>query len=207
MHSPIAMRNRAEPTDNLVMSLRVLIGVSALFVTMFIMNHMLLSTLSGEPAQSKVFVFNRIASFEDEAIKEVKRKIDEWGLRQQPYVVANDPVAIEGYPIATKPPTAKPTLTPTLAPTFAPSRKHVEVPESAIKKMHEDMGMPDPALKPNKKNTVVKHMADFVPHQLTCPHGELLQFWKPLTQRDLDFETPYTYKGPGTKYVIFEPGR
>lgn len=42
-------------------------------------------------------------------------------------------------------------------------------------------------------------------HSLTCPHGELLQFWKPTTEEDWAYRTPYEEKGR-TKYVTFEPG-
>lgn len=207
MHSPGGMRNRAEPADSLVMSLRVMIGVSALFVTMFIMNHMLLSTLSDEPS-SKVFVFNSIAKFEDETIKRIKKEIEIWGNHQAP-PNDNDPVSTIHPPVQPEPVvyTRAPVTIPTVAPTSPPVRKHVEVTQELIDKMHNDIGKPAPALLPFQKGSVVKHMADFVPHQLTCPHGELLQFWKPLTQRDLDFETPFAHKGPGTKYIIFEPGR
>jgi hypothetical protein len=44
-------------------------------------------------------------------------------------------------------------------------------------------------------------------HELQCPHGDLLQFWKPPTAADLRYKTPYE-EAPGQreKYVTFEPG-
>ena len=43
-------------------------------------------------------------------------------------------------------------------------------------------------------------------HDMDCPHGELLQFWKPATLRDMRYKTPYAVEGMD-KYVTFEPGR
>jgi hypothetical protein len=42
-------------------------------------------------------------------------------------------------------------------------------------------------------------------HQLDCPHGHLLEFWKPATARDMRYRTPYADSGLREKYVTFEP--
>eukprot|EP01034_Spumella_vulgaris_P024343 gene24343-30667_t len=44
-------------------------------------------------------------------------------------------------------------------------------------------------------------------HALTCPdgHGELLEFWSPVTPEDAAYHSPYEVKGGETKYVVFEP--
>ena len=42
-------------------------------------------------------------------------------------------------------------------------------------------------------------------HQLDCPHGHLLEFWKPATVQDMRYRTPYADSGLLDKYVTFEP--
>lgn len=42
-------------------------------------------------------------------------------------------------------------------------------------------------------------------HKLTCPHGDLMTFWKPPTLKDLQFVSPFANYGPNVKYVTFEP--
>ena len=48
------------------------------------------------------------------------------------------------------------------------------------------------------------HSAD-VYHTLPCKDGQILQYWKAPTQRDLEYESPYKRMGPAEKYVTFEP--
>jgi hypothetical protein len=43
-------------------------------------------------------------------------------------------------------------------------------------------------------------------HQLSCPHGELMTFWKPCTKSDINYVSPFKDYGPKDKYVTFEPG-
>lgn len=43
-------------------------------------------------------------------------------------------------------------------------------------------------------------------HQLDCPHGDLMTFWKHTTDADRDYVTPFAKAGPEVKYVTFEPG-
>lgn len=47
---------------------------------------------------------------------------------------------------------------------------------------------------------------DFKNHELTCPHGDLVTFWKKPTASDLRYRTPYLKHPPRIKYVTFEPG-
>jgi hypothetical protein len=44
-------------------------------------------------------------------------------------------------------------------------------------------------------------------HQLTCPDGDLLSFWKRTTDADRAYVTPFANSGPEEKYVTFEPGK
>lgn len=43
-------------------------------------------------------------------------------------------------------------------------------------------------------------------HVLSCPHAELLSFWRRPKVADLEYESPYASFGPSDKYVTFEPG-
>lgn len=43
-------------------------------------------------------------------------------------------------------------------------------------------------------------------HELTCPHAELVNFWKPLTEADMAYVSPFATPNAGDKYVTFEPG-
>lgn len=43
-------------------------------------------------------------------------------------------------------------------------------------------------------------------HKLSCAHGELLTFWKPCTESDMKYVSPFKNYGPKEKYVTFEPG-
>ena len=61
--------------------------------------------------------------------------------------------------------------------------------------------VPDTALPPLKGP--LKH--EF--HPLTCPHGELMEFWKPATAADVKYVSPYVDPARPNKYVIFEPGQ
>eukprot|EP01035_Chromulina_nebulosa_P018978 gene18978-24790_t len=42
-------------------------------------------------------------------------------------------------------------------------------------------------------------------HTLTCPHGDLLSFWRAPTKKDIEYVSPYATYGPVDKYVTFEP--
>eukprot|EP01031_Cornospumella_fuschlensis_P027913 gene27913-33709_t len=42
-------------------------------------------------------------------------------------------------------------------------------------------------------------------YRLHCPHGHLLSYWRPLTDRDSRYRIPYLDYGPKAKYVTFEP--
>eukprot|EP01038_Epipyxis_sp_PR26KG_P012435 gene12435-16679_t len=42
-------------------------------------------------------------------------------------------------------------------------------------------------------------------HQLKCPHGKILTFWKKLMLKDENYRTPFADYGPAVKYVTFEP--
>lgn len=44
-------------------------------------------------------------------------------------------------------------------------------------------------------------------HELHCPHGDLLTFWRRETEADLQFVSPFLHTGPQDKYVTFEPGQ
>jgi hypothetical protein len=44
-------------------------------------------------------------------------------------------------------------------------------------------------------------------HQLKCPDGDLLTFWKQTTEADRKYVSPYANHGPKVKYVTFEPGK
>ena len=44
-------------------------------------------------------------------------------------------------------------------------------------------------------------------HQLDCPHGDLMTFWKHTTDADRDYVTPFSKAGSEVKYVTFEPGK
>ena len=43
-------------------------------------------------------------------------------------------------------------------------------------------------------------------HQLSCPHGDLLTFWKRCKLEDMEHVSPFEAAGPPNKYVTFEPG-
>lgn len=43
-------------------------------------------------------------------------------------------------------------------------------------------------------------------HELTCPHAELVNFWRPLTEADMAYVSPFATPNAGDKYVTFEPG-
>ncbi len=52
----------------------------------------------------------------------------------------------------------------------------------------------------------LKHDRVGVEHSLTCPHGDLLTFWKKPSFADINYVSPFAAVGPVDKYVTFEPG-
>lgn len=53
-----------EPEGNLVITLRILIACSLVFIGMVVINHSMISTLHSEEASPKIFVMNNIQKFE-----------------------------------------------------------------------------------------------------------------------------------------------
>jgi hypothetical protein len=82
---------------------------------------------------------------------------------------------------------------PTAAPTTAP--KH-------LRKVIEPIVLKLPAIP-----ALPELPAQEIPfHNLDCPNGDLLTFWKRTTAADKEYVTPYAKSGPALKYVTFEPG-
>lgn len=48
-----------------------------------------------------------------------------------------------------------------------------------------------------------QHLAS---HELLCPHGSLVKFWKSTTPQDMAYVSPFAIAGAEAKYVTFEPG-
>jgi hypothetical protein len=74
--------------------------------------------------------------------------------------------------------------------------------ENELNGLLSDIGSPPPV-------PVVAQMSLEPPplHKLTCPKGELLQYWKQTTKHDINYVSPFRDYGPKDKYVTFEPGR
>lgn len=80
-----------------------------------------------------------------------------------------------------------------------PSINHSDSPHELS--LHYGQGMVS-----SEKDSVTLTADDFSIHNLTCPHADLVTFWKKPTASDLKYRTPYLNYGPRTKYVTFEPG-
>ena len=59
----------------------------------------------------------------------------------------------------------------------------------------------------NESSPVIENVDSLlVTHELTCPHAELVNFWRPATAADMAYVSPYKIQDAGDKYVTFEPG-
>lgn len=66
----------------------------------------------------------------------------------------------------------------------------------------------DNSLNNNNNNNELENLSSVDPsmyHTLTCPHADLMTFWKPPTLKDLQYKTPFINTKGGIKYVTFEP--
>ena len=57
------------------------------------------------------------------------------------------------------------------------------------------------------EDVIEKGIVEKLPyHELSCPNGDLLTFWKRCTLQDMEHVSPFETVGPANKYVTFEPG-
>mmetsp|Transcript_18206 Transcript_18206/g.16498 ORF Transcript_18206/g.16498 Transcript_18206/m.16498 type:complete len:673 (+) Transcript_18206:3-2021(+) len=109
----------------------------------------------------------------------------------------------------TNSPTNYPTNSPTNYPTITPTIELAIVENNNTVSLIDET-TPENMLPPayneiigKKYNQVVNRLPPV--HTLTCPHGDLLSFWRAPTKNDIDYVSPYATYGPEDKYVTFEP--
>lgn len=136
----------------------------------------------------------------------------------------------EIFQVITSKPTAKPILHPSLQPSIIPTIStsnegantslhtvlyrlpHSEpiIPSNPYQAIHDSNAavlLEHNHLPAGIKQQEPREKANY--HILTCPYKDLVTFWKPPTEHDLKYKTPYMIANEhqATKYVTFEPGK
>ena len=80
--------------------------------------------------------------------------------------------------------------------------------ESIINSTYERLGLglvnSPAAASTGKSRSISSSSAQRISHDLDCPHSDLVKFWRPPTEADLAYKTPFYTEGV-IKYVTFEP--